>query len=59
MYNPDDIAEWIYRKCSYLMKPVIDRTDIEIPFSTVMPSVTPVCFATVYTGAQPEIHGIQ
>ena len=24
-----------------------------------MPSVTPVCFGTMYTGAQPEIHGIQ
>lgn len=26
---------------------------------TVMPSVTPVCFGTMYTGAQPEVHGIQ
>ncbi|NLB41411.1 MAG: hypothetical protein GX815_03990 [Clostridiales bacterium] len=24
-----------------------------------MPSVTPVCFDTLYTGAQPEVHGIQ
>ena len=27
--------------------------------STVMPSVTPVCFGTMYTGAQPKVHGIQ
>ena len=26
---------------------------------TVMPSVTPVCFGTMYTGAQPQVHGIQ
>ncbi len=24
-----------------------------------MPSVTPVCFGTLYTGAQPSVHGIQ
>ena len=27
--------------------------------ATVMPSVTPVCFGTIYTGAQPAVHGIQ
>ena len=31
----------------------------EIPLCTVMPSVTPVCFGTMYTGAQPAVHGIQ
>lgn len=59
MYNPDAIAEWIYRKYPHLMQEVIDRTDIKIPFCTVMPSVTPVCFGTMYTGAQPSVHGIQ
>ena len=58
MYNPDAIAEWIYNKYPYLMREVIDRTEIEVPFCTVMPSVTPVCFGTMYTGAEPEIHGI-
>lgn len=59
MYNPDAVAEWIYRKYPHFMKEVSERTDIQIPFSTVMPSVTPVCFATMYTGAQPCVHGIQ
>ena len=59
MYNPDAVAEWICKKYEHLMKEVTDRTDIEIPFCTVMPSVTPVCFGTMYTGAQPSVHGIQ
>ena len=59
MYNPDAIAQWIYEKYPYLMQEVIDKTDIEIPFCCVMPSVTPVCFGTMYTGTQPSIHGIQ
>ena len=32
---------------------------MELPLCTVMPSVTPVCFGTMYTGAQPQVHGIQ
>lgn len=59
MYNPDAIAQWIYEKYSYLFSEVKKRADIEIPFCTVMPSVTPVCFATMYTGVQPDIHGIK
>lgn len=59
MYNPDAIAEWVYRKYSVLMSEAIRICDIEVPLRTVMPSVTPVCFATMYTGAQPVVHGIQ
>ena len=59
MYNPDAIGEWIYKKYPELLKTAKDTANVEIPLATVMPSVTPVCFATMYTGAQPEVHGIQ
>ena len=59
MYNPDAIAEWIYRKYPGLCKAASDCAGIEIPLASVMPSVTPVCFGTMYTGAQPAVHGIQ
>ena len=59
MYNPDAVAEWIYRKYPELLKEVRERCEVEVPMSTVMPSVTPVCFGTMYTGAQPKVHGIQ
>ena len=59
MYNPDAIADWIYRKHSKILSTVSDRCDFELPLRTVMPSVTPVCFGTMYTGAQPEVHGIR
>ncbi len=59
MYNPDAIAQWIFEKYNDMFKPIINPNDLKLPFSTVMPSVTPVCFGTMYTGAQPEIHGIQ
>ncbi len=59
MYNPDAIAEWVYRKYPALFVQACERADIELPYQTVMPSVTPVCFGTMYTGAQPAVHGIQ
>lgn len=59
MYNPDAVAEWIYNKYPELFEHLKASQGIEIPFETVMPSVTPVCFGTMYTGAQPCVHGIR
>lgn len=59
MYNPDAIAQWLYQKYPQMFAEAKQRTDLEVPFCTVMPSVTPVCFGTMYTGAEPEIHGIK
>ncbi len=59
MYNPDAIAQWIYKKYPQFFTNVQARIDVEIPLAAVMPSVTPVCFGTMYTGAQPSVHGIQ
>ena len=59
MYNPDAIAQWVYEKYSHLMEEAISRTELRLPLQSVMPSVTPVCFGTMYTGAQPEVHGIR
>lgn len=59
MYNPDAVAEWIFQKYPDYFKEAVERTDLQLPYETVMPSVTPVCFGTMYTGAQPSVHGIQ
>ena len=59
MYNPDAIAQWIYEKYPYLFTSADQYTELKLPLQSVMPSVTPVCFGTMYTGAQPCVHGIQ
>lgn len=59
MYNPDAVAQWIYEKYPWFLNDAKQFVDVEIPLCCVMPSVTPVCFGTMYTGAQPEVHGIQ
>lgn len=59
MYNPDAIGQWIYEKYPSLFTEADAQIDLKVPYCTVMPSVTPVCFGTMYTGAQPAVHGIR
>ena len=59
MYNPDAVAEWVWRKYPDFCRELPANTELELPMCTVMPSVTPVCFGTMYTGAQPAVHGIR
>jgi len=59
MYNPDAVAQWIVEKYPDFITMVTSRCELSLPMRSPMPSVTPVCFGTMYTGAQPEVHGIQ
>jgi predicted AlkP superfamily pyrophosphatase or phosphodiesterase len=59
LYNPDAIAQWLFQKYTADFAPVLKHTQTGVPLKTVMPSITPVCFASMYTGTPPEIHGIE
>ena len=59
MYNPDAVAHWVSDKYPDFIAEVKNCAPYELPLRSVMPSVTPVCFGTMYTGAQPEVHGIR
>lgn len=59
LYNPDAVAWWLYEKYPDVFKAAADCSDKALRLRSVMPSVTPVCFATMYTGLMPEQHGIQ
>ncbi|MBQ7119178.1 MAG: hypothetical protein IJO09_03100 [Oscillospiraceae bacterium] len=60
MYNPDAIAEWVIEKYPEVFSFRTEQYfDLKLPLRSVMPSVTPVCFGTMYTGAEPSVHGIQ
>lgn len=58
IYNPDAIGMWLFQKYTERFEPVFRHTNMGVPVCTVLPSVTPVCFGTMYTGAAPESHGI-
>ena len=59
IFNPDAVALWLYEKYPDRFREAAGASDIAVPLRSVMPSVTPVCFASMYTGVQPELHGIQ
>lgn len=59
MYNPDAVAQWISEKYARLLREVELLCPFKLELVSVMPPVTPVCFGTMYTGAQPEVHGIR
>ncbi len=58
-YNPDAIALWLYQKYTLLLESAVCASDMQLPMLSVMPSVTPVCFGSMYSGVMPEVHGIQ
>ncbi len=59
IYNPDAVAQWLVNNYPQYLKEIFDLTQLKVPLRSVMPSVTPVCFGTFYTGVQPEVHGIR
>ena len=59
LYNPDAIALWLYEKYPEKFRPAGECGDLALPLTSVMPSVTPVCFGSMYTGVLPEVHGIR
>ena len=58
-YNPDAVALWLYQKYTEKFIGAALKSDLAIPMLSVMPSVTPVCFASMYTGVMPDVHGIR
>jgi len=59
IYNPDCIGHWFWQKYTQMYLPVEKHVQLAVPVAAVMPSVTPVCFGTMYTGAMPAVHGIR
>lgn len=59
MYNPDAIGQWTVEKYSKKFDAVREYAPYEQKLLTVFPPKTPVCFGSMYTGASPDVHGIQ
>lgn len=59
LYNPDAVALYLYQKYTDMFTKAAVCSDLALPILSVMPSVTPVCFASMYTGVEPKIHGIK
>lgn len=59
IFSPDAIGAWLFQKYTNDFAPVLKHTQMGLPVSSVMPSVTPVNYGTMFTGALPKVHGIE
>lgn len=59
LYHPDCIGQWLYQKYTMDFTPVFKHVQLALPLLTVDFPKTPMCFATMYSGAPPEVHGIR
>jgi hypothetical protein len=59
VYAPDAMGTHMYRKYQSRFSRLLEYAPLAVPLCTVFPPKTPVCFASLFTGALPSEHGIQ
>jgi len=58
IYAPDAIGEIFLRRFQDIRQTFAKAAPIEIHLYSVIPPKTPVCFASMFSGAPPSVHGI-
>ena len=58
IFHADAVPAYVIRRHPALFAPVRRMSRLEVPFRAVMPSITPVCFAAMYSGAYPDRNGV-
>jgi predicted AlkP superfamily pyrophosphatase or phosphodiesterase len=59
IFAPDAIGTHLVTKYRDEFAPVLKHAPVQVPLRSIMPTKTPVCFATMFTGGLPEAHGIR
>lgn len=59
IFCPDAIGKVQFDHWPNDFAPLVKEVDYLMTGTNVLPSVTPVCFSTIFTGASPAAHGIQ
>jgi len=59
VFCPDAIGLHITKDNPKLFENVFDQMDAVVALNSVFPPKTPVCYASIFTGALPEVHGIR
>lgn len=59
VYAPDALGAFLWNRFPDEFAAVLADAPCKIPVVSVAPPKTPVCYASVFTGAQPAAHGIR
>jgi len=58
VFAPDAFGDHLRAACPAAFETFICSDTLSIPVRAAVPPKTPVCYATIFTGAPPAIHGI-
>jgi hypothetical protein len=59
VYAPDAIGRVFLDGRPELKKRLVAASDVQVELRSMIPPKTPVCYASMFTGALPEVHGIR
>ncbi|MBW8036027.1 MAG: hypothetical protein FVQ79_10455 [Planctomycetes bacterium] len=59
IYAPDAIGVNLHKKHPHIFTDILQHAPDQVKLCSVFPPKTPVCFASMFTGVMPDIHGIQ
>jgi hypothetical protein len=59
IYCPDALGDQVWSRSDEHLAKIAVYAPLEIHVSSVVPPKTPVCFASIFTGAPPSRHGIR
>jgi len=59
VYAPDAIGRMFLEARPEMLRRLTAASDVAVPLRAMLPAKTPVCFASMFSGAQPEQHGIR
>ena len=59
IYAPDAIGEKLFQMQSKEFEAITKVAPVQVVLRSIMPPKTPVCFASMFTGAKPDAHGIK
>jgi predicted AlkP superfamily pyrophosphatase or phosphodiesterase len=59
IYAPDAVGRQMYQNYRSLFDGILEHAPIIVPMRSATPPITSVCYSSMFTGAQPQVHGIQ
>lgn len=59
VFAPDALGDHLFAHLPTLLQPVLREAPLAVSLRSVFPPKTPVCFASMFTGAAPADHGIR
>lgn len=59
VFAPDALGDHLHSQYPSLFDAVVNVAPVKVSLRSVMPPKTPVCFASMFTGATPAQHGIR